>query len=227
MARRLASGGVAAAWLLAAAAVAGSSVAADAPAPPAVLVESVSTGDAGVAALDYLRQGSIVTLGAQDVLVLDYLAKCVRETITGGRITIGTDRSTVENGSVRRARLDCDGSDLQDAANRSEGLLPGYRVIVDRGALKLGSVSPVVRSAATGELLIERVDQAEQPIRLSMPTSLAGNPPHVVVDLAEAHVSLAKGGRYRATVGDRQIEFNIDAAAMGASAPLMLRVLPL
>jgi hypothetical protein len=38
---------------------------------------------------------------------------CVRETITGGTVTIGTDQSEVKAGKVTRTKLDC-GEDALD-----------------------------------------------------------------------------------------------------------------
>ena len=201
--------------------------AADAPGVPAALVESVSAPVAGVTPLDYLRAGSTIMLGAGDVLVLDYLSKCVRETIAGGRVTIGADRSTVANGSVKRSRIDCDGGDLQIAANQSEGAIVAYRAIGDVPALKLGSTTPVILAAAAGELRIDRIDQPARAIVLTVPDTLKGSPPHAMVDLAKTDHALAPGGIYRATLGDRKIVFQVAANAGGADAPIILRVLPL
>jgi hypothetical protein len=36
------------------------------------------------------------------------MRSCVRETITGGTVTVGTDRSEVQSGNVTRASAQCD-----------------------------------------------------------------------------------------------------------------------
>src|SRR5229473_7857917 len=83
-----------------------SGVAAD---PIAVaLVESASGNSLGVESMDYVRAGQIIRLGPHDTIVLSYMSSCLRETITGGTVTVGSDWSEVQSGEVRRARGQCD-----------------------------------------------------------------------------------------------------------------------
>jgi hypothetical protein len=199
--------------------------AADSGGVPTALVESISAPVAGVTAFDYLRQGSTVTLPANDVLTLDYISQCVRETITGGTVTIGADRSTVDGGSVKRSRSDCDGGDLQLAANQSQGAVVAYRNVTDEPTLTLDSTAPIILAGASGTLRIERLDRPEPPIVLDVRAT--GTPPHAAIDLAQAHRALGQGGVYRATIGQRKIVFRVAADAAGADAPVIQRVLPL
>src|SRR5271165_6401258 len=83
------------------------SVAAAAPVQVA-LVENVTGNPAGVEFMDYLETGKIIELGPRDTIVLSYMSSCVRETITGGTVTIGTDRSEVQAGKVARSTVPCD-----------------------------------------------------------------------------------------------------------------------
>jgi hypothetical protein len=198
--------------------------AADTQGSPTALVESIAAPVAGVTPFDYLRQGSTVTLPAGDVLTLDYIADCVRETITGGTVTIGADRSSVDGGSIKRSRGDCDGGDLQLAANQAQGAVVAYRIVGDEPTLTLGSTAPIILAGEAGTLRLERVDKPEPPIVLAVPA--AGKLPHPV-DLAQAQRALAQGGIYRATLGKRTIVFRVAAAASGADAPIIQRVLPL
>ena len=39
--------------------------------------------------------------------MLSYLHSCVRETITGGTVTVGVDQSEVQAGKVTRTKLNC------------------------------------------------------------------------------------------------------------------------
>ena len=48
--------------------------------------------------MDYLETGRVIRLGARETVVLSYLYSCTRETITGGTVTVGTDRSEVLSG---------------------------------------------------------------------------------------------------------------------------------
>ena len=58
--------------------------AADVMAQPAALVDSVSITLPGVAPMDYLAAGTSIDLGKGGLLVIDYLASCIREEIAGG-----------------------------------------------------------------------------------------------------------------------------------------------
>jgi hypothetical protein len=72
------------------------------------LVESLTGNLSGVALMDYVHAGQVIRLGPQQTIVLSYMASCVRETITGGTITIGAQRSEVKSGDVQRSDERCD-----------------------------------------------------------------------------------------------------------------------
>jgi hypothetical protein len=65
---------------------------------PVALVEEVSGAPAGVEFMDYVETGKTIELGARGGIVLSYLNSCVRETISGGTVTVGTDQSDVQGG---------------------------------------------------------------------------------------------------------------------------------
>jgi hypothetical protein len=58
--------------------------------------------------MDYVRVGQIIRLGPYGTIVLSYKASCVREMITGGIVTIGTERSYVRSGEIRTLGTQCD-----------------------------------------------------------------------------------------------------------------------
>src|SRR6516225_10994932 len=72
------------------------------------LVESVSGRSPDVQPMDYVRVGQIIRLGPYGTIVLSYKTSCVREMITGGIVTIGTEQSYVRSGEVRRLVSQCD-----------------------------------------------------------------------------------------------------------------------
>ena len=74
----------------------------------AAVVEEVHGSTAGVGFMDYVETGRVIRLGPKDSLVLGYLKSCTRETVTGGTITIGAERSDVKAGTVERAIVPCD-----------------------------------------------------------------------------------------------------------------------
>jgi hypothetical protein len=57
--------------------------------------------------MSYAEKGKTFRLGPEDTMVLSYLNSCVRETITGGMVTIGIDESKVQGGTVKRTNLEC------------------------------------------------------------------------------------------------------------------------
>jgi hypothetical protein len=75
------------------------------------LVESIENApDAGVAFMDSLQPERTIDLGAGGVLVLSYFESCRRETIRGGRVTVGRESSGVAGGAVRSETFDCRGA---------------------------------------------------------------------------------------------------------------------
>ena len=57
--------------------------------------------------MDYVDAGQTIRLGPHDTIVLSYLNSCVRETITGGTVTVGVEQSEVQAGKVTRSKVDC------------------------------------------------------------------------------------------------------------------------
>jgi hypothetical protein len=92
--------------VVAGAALIGSAAAAD---PVGVaLVEKVGGDSSAVEFMDYVHTGQVILLGSGDTIVLGYLHSCVRETITGGVVTVGSNQSEVQAGTVFRTRVQCD-----------------------------------------------------------------------------------------------------------------------
>ena len=86
-----------------------------APAPliPTALVEDVKSTTADVEFMDYVGTGQVIKLQPRDVLVLSYLKSCEHETITGGTVIVGAERSEVQGGKIARAKVPCDGGKIQ------------------------------------------------------------------------------------------------------------------
>ena len=55
------------------------------------LIESLTGASPGVEFMDYVRTGQVIRLGPHQTIVLRYMSSCLRETITGGTVTVGTD----------------------------------------------------------------------------------------------------------------------------------------
>jgi hypothetical protein len=220
--------------ILIAAAIAAFSLGAARPgfaADPVALVEDVSGNPAGVDVMDYLATGKTVKLGGTDRLVIDYLRSCVRETITGGIVTIGADESRVVGGAVKREKVQCDGGKLRlttDQAAKSGA-------IVFRGMPKqtedhqaertLYGSSPVVDLKGAGTLVIERLDQPGDTMVLKVEAQQLTR--GTFYDLAKFDRTLAVGGLYRATCNGHSVVFKVDPSAQPGAAPLAGRLLRL
>ena len=198
---------------------------------PVALVESISIRVNGVEAMDYLSAGKVVELGTAGVLVVDYLASCVRETITGGTATIGTTQSAVDKGKVTRRRVTCDGAELQlTAAQSDQGGVAVYRSALGgtgpdglpQPDLTIRSRVPFIATRLNGTIRIERLDQQEP--ALEFPISGNGR---IGVDLGRSQVQLTPGGLYRASLGQRSLVFRVAPDATTAETTLVARLVPL
>lgn len=198
---------------------------------PSALVESISIPIKGVEAMDYLTPGMVVELGPSAVLVIDYLASCVRETITGGTATIGAAQSTVDKGKVTRRRVECDGAELQlTAAQSDQGGVAVYRSALGgtgpdglpQADLTIRSRVPFIATKLTGTIRMERLDQQEP--ALEFPITGTGR---VGVDLGRSQVQLAPGGLYRVTLGQRSLVFRVAPDAVSTETALVARLVPL
>ena len=86
---------------------------------PSAIVEDVSARSVETRVFDYLSAGDVLELGPSDALILGYLNSCLREIITGGRVTIGETQSQVEDGSVVRETVDCHGGAMDLSATEA------------------------------------------------------------------------------------------------------------
>ena len=94
---------------------AASQVSAHVPAPlvPTALVEDVKSATADIEFMDYVGKGQVIKLDSRDVLVLSYLKSCEHETITGGTVIVGSERSDVQDGQIVRSKVPCDGGKMR------------------------------------------------------------------------------------------------------------------
>jgi hypothetical protein len=197
---------------------------------PAAIVEHVDSKTAGVEIMDYLLPGKTIGLAAGERLVLGYLKSCWQETITGGTVKIGAEQSEVANGKVERLKVGCDARHmtLTSAQAKTSGAM-AFRKGPQKGApepeLTLYGLSPVVEAKAAGRLVIERLDTKGERFEFELkgPQLLRG----AFFDLAKADKALSPGGIYRASMGERQLVFKVDALAKPGSGPVIGRLLRL
>jgi len=195
---------------------------------PVAMVEDVVGAPAGIRPMDYLATAQVIHLGTKDGVVIDYLHSCVRETIQGGEVTIGTDRSVVIGGTLKRETVECDGGALKLTADQAakSGVVvfrkppkPG-QIPVDR---TLYGLSPVVDLRGGGRLVVERLDKPGE--RLDVRVASTDLEYGSFYDFARAGHSLSAGGIYRASANGHKVVFKIDAAARPGEAPIAGRLL--
>jgi hypothetical protein len=204
-------------------------VSARAPAPlvPSALVEDVKSDAAGVEFMDYVGARQVIQLGPQDVLVLSYLKSCEHETITGGMVTVGTDRSDVRGGQVIRTKVACDGGKMRLSAQQAnQSAASAFRLQSAEIRPLLYARAPVVQlpkrlASEDRLLLIERADRPGEhySVKLDDTAAAAG-----FYDLAKSNVSLTRGAIYDASIGDSKVTFKIDAKAKSGPAPVVSRL---
>ncbi|HXQ66845.1 MAG TPA: hypothetical protein VN980_09755 [Alphaproteobacteria bacterium] len=203
---------------------------------PVAMVEDVKSKSAGVQFMEYLTRGKVIALGPKDVLVVDYFHSCVRETITGGTVTVGAERSDVIGGDVSFETVQCDGGQLRLTTQQaSQSGVVVYRALPKPGEKPteanavertLYGLSPLIDlHAKSGKLVVERLDKTGERIELNLAASdlLRGS----FYDFARHGRKLAAGGVYRASANGRSVVFKIDPSAQPGEADLAGRLLQL
>jgi len=195
---------------------------------PVALVEDVTGPAPGIEPMDYLSSGHIVRLGKDSVLVLGYLKSCLRETITGGEVTVGENQSAVSGGKVVRRKVECDGGRMR-LTREQAGASGVVAFRVPGGPLPVPQVTLYGTAPAfdmpAGRLTVERLDATADAIRLEVTEESLSR--GRIYDFAAHHRTLAPGGLYRASLGDRSVVFRIDPTAKPGRIALISRMLSL
>lgn len=187
-------------------AIASSSLASEA------LVEEASSAS-GLSAFQFLDKGTRLTLSDTDRIVIGYPETCVRETIRGGIVTIGTGQSEITGGEVDRETFSCGARVALSTAERQESGASAWRAVQDGDAVVIYDLSPlIIFSHSPSMVKIERIDLTGRPLLLRV----AGT----ALDLAEKGVALEPGGIYVVSteVGSIEIELDFDAVSKGGPA---------
>ena len=91
---------------------------------PVALIEGLTSPSQRVELMTYAHVGQVIHLNADQTMVLSYRDTCIRETITGGTITIGMGQSEVRSAArLERIKNTCDLAKVD--ANQTEGISGG------------------------------------------------------------------------------------------------------
>jgi hypothetical protein len=198
-------------------------------ADPVAIVEDIKASGVDLQFMDYVEAGRVISLGATGTVTLGYLGSCMQETITGGRVTVGSEQSRVDGGKVKRMRVECDGGDLKlstEQAGKSAVLVlrlpPGARKSArQKPSLTIYGASPVIALSdpadGTASVVITRLDRPEDDIEVRLSGGIA--------DLSSGGRSLRPGGIYRAESGGRTVVFKVDPFAEPGAGPLIGRLI--
>jgi hypothetical protein len=199
------------------------------------VVEDIRGGPSNIEFMDYVAAGKQIELGSNGRLVLSYLKSCYRETITGGKVTVGTSFSQVTGGQVDRTQVSCDGGKMQlsyQVASKA-----GASVFRDLHRAEqpsspsaqpqfiLHGASPIVEIKHGSKVVIERVDQAGE--RFEIPGTGRAIKHGRFYDFADDNKQLAAAGLYKATIGSKQVVFLVDGNAKPGKGPIGSRLLQL
>ena len=194
-----------------------------APAPlvPTALVEDVKSASADVEFMDYVGTGQVIKLEPSDVLVLSYLKSCEHETITGGTVRVGSDKSDVEGGKVVRAKVPCNGRNMKltpQQANASAA--SSFRLQNASFEPTVYALPPVIQIPKTGTgdsrtLVIARRNRPSERFAVELDESLANGG---FYDLGRQGVQLKSGAHYAATLASRKLNFRVDGKATSKSS---------
>jgi hypothetical protein len=194
------------------------------------VVEEVNSRSANVEVMDYVAVGKVIKLAAQDTMVLGYMKSCVREVITGGVVIVGAEQSDVALGDVKRTKVACDGGQMKLSSNQSSqsaGIIIrgiGGEQEEVRPEITLFGLSPVFEVGGRGTLLVSRLDQPSEQIKLAI-TSDQQLVRRSFVDLAKTGTTLAAGGTYQASFGNRKVVFKVDPTAQPGPSPVIGRLI--
>jgi len=190
------------------------------------LVEDISGHPASVQLMDYVEPGQVIRLGPGDRIVLGYLRSCVRETIIGGTVTVGTERSEIEAGKLERAKMRCDCARMLRAAEEA-GVAAGmaFRGVsprVVKPQFTLFGSSPMMELHSPGQVVIERIDQLGE--RHVIDISKEELAHAAFYDFADTGRALEPGGTYRAGFARQELAFKIDEDAKPGKTPIIGRL---
>jgi hypothetical protein len=199
-----------------------------APLVPTALVEDVKSASADIEFMDYVGAGQVIKLAPNDVLVLSYLKSCEHETIAGGTVRVGSEKSEVDGGKIVRTKVPCNGGNMklsQQQANASGA--SSYRLQNAHFEPTVYALPPVIqipklRNGENRTFVIERTSRPSERFALEIDDSLAGGG---FYDLAKTDTRLRRGALYTATLGSRKFTFKVDAKAKTGKAPVISRLL--
>ena len=192
-------------------------------AEPVALIEEINAKGSKFQIMDFLNTGTKIQLNTNGSLVLGYLNSCIQESIGGGSVTIGEEKSIVVGGQVTRKQLTCGGNAKISETKNKKGDA-GAVVFRNKNNAKVAKaeqevygVSPLIfLTVSSNEIFITRLDGRGKRHKLNVKNSFA--------DLAKSGLKLRRNFIYRLESGNRSTTFKVSAKAR-RKVPLLGRLL--
>lgn len=192
-------------------------------AEPVALIEDINVQSSDFQIMDFVSPGMKIQLNTNESLVLGYLNSCIQESIDGGFVTVGDEKSVVVGGKVTRRQLTCGGNTKISATRNKKGDA-GAVVFRNKNNAKrtkaeyeVYGVSPIIfLTANSDEVLITRLDGKGRIHNFSVEKNF--------VDLAKKGLKLRRNFIYRLEAGKRTTTFKVSAKAR-RKVPLLGRLL--
>jgi hypothetical protein len=199
---------------------------------PVAIVEEVKGKVTGAEFMDYVAPGAVIKLGADGVVVISYLASCLRETIKGGVAIVGAEESRISLGDVSREKVGCDARRAQlsdrQATQSAATTFRSISAATPDGTAAQSTVyglSPILELAQPGKVVIERLDAPGERFEVVItPKMLVKGK---FYDLGTAGKALKPGGSYAAIAGSRKSLFRVDPLARPGASPVVGRLVRL
>jgi hypothetical protein len=193
---------------------------------PSALVEDVSATQTKIELMDYLSPGQTIDLANGEYLMLSYFASCVAETITGGTVIIGMDKSEISGGTIESEWIDCDGGAVDLAASQQqEAGAVVFRASEDPTKLPVPDrviygQSPLIKlSAGPAAITITRLDAEEPAIQLAAGSSM--------VDTARSGIRLSPDATYAIQTSMRTMIVKVSRSATETTPTALSRLVPM
>ena len=185
------------------------------------LVEDVDQDVKGVTAFDTLKAGQTVDLRPGHHAVISYLDSCIRETISGGVVKIGTSQSDVQDGAVTRETVPCSVKQLaQTETTQDQSATTVFRPLFDNLVKQtLPDVSPFILADQAGSIELKEMGKEAAPTTLTLKNGR--------LDLRTAGIKLQPGAVYKLSAGGRETYIKIAPDATASDGPLLTRLVKL
>jgi hypothetical protein len=217
-------------------ALAGSALAGNAQAAgaPVAIVEEVGIGVTQVEPMDLLSEGDRFDLKSGQTVIIGYFSTCMREVVRGGKIVVGKSGSQVDGGEAVAKKMKCAAGTMDLTPEQlAQSAALAYRDPSSPDPLEpqtiIGSTQPVIVAPGLKEVVL--VDQRP----LDPSTGKIGEPTKQTIkldangmaDFAALGITLRPGDVYSVGDGKRTLIFKVDAFAVAAPLPVLIRLIRL